>query len=466
MKIMKYGVSMFTFIVFFLLVSSNSSASTNFIWVKPVTEVNPYKNWTIQFNTEMDRSTFNNIRVKDSTEDEVDVVVSVSNDDKRAIVEAPNGGYIGGETYTLIINKGVASVRNKQLQEEVRMDFTIKIGPEMINTKEEIMAKWNLYKPTFEGNPFSSYPSISFPYELGGIKQGFLEDGLNMTNFMRYLSGLPDDLELDQSLNQQAQYGAVLLAANGLLSHHPPKPSDMSEEFFNIGYRSTSRSNLHVYYRHENYNWAYEVEDEIQMGTLEGSVYSYMMDEDSNNIDSVGHRRWILNPPLKNIAFGFAMNNDIDENFHYTYSTMQVFDKSREDKVEYDFIGWPSSNRYFPNEFFKSDAPWSVSLNPHNYQLPSMDEVEVRLKRLSDGEIWTLDKKDNYFDAKERNVSGEYFNVNSRLMGVRYCIIFRPDPLEVKEYKGLYEVTIEGLKDRNGNDKTLQYTVNFFDMFK
>ncbi|KGP89859.1 hypothetical protein N780_09410 [Pontibacillus chungwhensis BH030062] len=466
MKIIRYGISALTFMFLLLYVSSITAASTSFKEFDPVTEVKPYKDWTIQFNTAMDGSTFNKIRVEDSNENAVDVVVSIDDDNMRAIVGAPMEGYLGGETYTLIISSDIASIRNKKLQEEVRIDFKIKKGPEMNNTKEEVATKWNSYKPLFQGDPFAVAPSISSPYAMGEIKDGFLQDGVRMSNFVRYLSGLPDDLELSPSLNEQAQYGSVVTAANGYLSHHPSKPDGMSEEFFDIGYTSTSSSNLSQQYTKEDYTSSYEVEDTIQMGTLEGSVYSYMMDEDAYNIGGVGHRRWILNPPLKKIGFGFAINENMNDYYHYTYSAMQIFDKSRVEEVEYDFIGWPGNNRYFPNEFFKSDVPWSVSLNPNNYQPPNMNEVEVRLKRLSDGESWTLDKNDTDFDENERNVPGEYFNVNNQWMGIPYCIIFRPDPEEIKEYTGLYEVTIEGLKDRNGNDKSLQYTVSFFDMLK
>lgn len=70
-------------------------------------------------------------------------------------------------------------------------------------------------------------------------------------------------------------------------------------------------------------------------------VKSYISDSDSHNIEIVGHRRWILNPQLKKTGFGYADD----------YSTMQAFDQSREENIDFGYILWPNKGD-FPNNFF------------------------------------------------------------------------------------------------------------------
>ncbi|MCD5324213.1 MULTISPECIES: CAP domain-containing protein [Pontibacillus] len=463
----KYGILLSIIVMVTIFLSAERSyAASSFKEFDSVSEVNPYKEWTVEFNTKLLQSSTNHVVVKNADGEDMDVHVSVNSTKKSIKVEPPIAGYVNGETYTLIIGREVKSVDNKQLNNEVRMKFTI-LGahdPSLVNTKKEVMTKWDLYKPTYEGNPFVKDPSIRAPYTTGELKQGFLQDGVNMTNFVRYLSGLPDDIELNSSLNEQGQYGAVVTAANGYLNHHPTKPTDMDKDFYEIGYKSTSSSNLSQQYTKEDFTSSYEIDGAVQKGTIASSVYSYMMDESRSNIDRVGHRRWILNPQLKDVGFGYALNKKLGNYYNYTFSTMQVFDKSREEEVDYDYIGWPGVNRYFPAEFFPSDTPWSVSLNPYLYQIPELTEVNVEIKSLADGKTHKLNTQDTPMNTDGRDVLGEYFNINNQWYGIPYCIVFRPDPDQINLYNGVYEVTVEGLKDRNGNETSLQYKVNFFDL--
>ncbi len=172
-------------------------------------------------------------------------------------------------------------------------------------TKEEIRQKSMEFAPTNTGGTFITEPSVSSA-SPGVINPDFVNDGVKMANYMRYLAGLPADLQQDSSLNEQAQYGAVLLSAFGRLSHTPSKPAGMNDAFYKIGYKSTSSSNIAF--------GGAKAEDTVKM---------YMKDEDQSNIDRVGHRRWILNPQLKNVGFGFSAGTY--SNYPSYYSAMQVF---------------------------------------------------------------------------------------------------------------------------------------------
>ncbi|OHD17218.1 MAG: hypothetical protein A2086_04675 [Spirochaetes bacterium GWD1_27_9] len=298
---------------------------------------------------------------------------------------------------------------------------------------EDIRTKWLQLKPKFSGNYYEVNPStynqstakLVAPYSAGQLKAGFLEDALNMTNFVRFLAKLPYDVVLDSTLVTKAQHGAVLLCASSF-SHTPTKPADMDDTFYQLGYSSTSSSNI---------GWGYS--------TLTSSIKDgYMSDGDSSNIDRVGHRRWILNPKLLKTGFGYA----------YSLMTMQVFDQSRTQTFDYDYISWPSSSE-FPIDFFKNGDPWSVTLNPAKYTQPSKTLVTVILKSVT--QQWT-------FNQNDTNKSGKYFNVETSGYGVNNCIIFRPDGITL--YTGSYTVEIIGIKDKSGNDTTIKYTVTFFSL--
>ena len=158
----------------------------------------------------------------------------------------------------------------------------------------------------------------------GKLNQAYVQDGVNMANFVRYLAGLNDDLVQDAALNEQAQYGAVLLAASNQFTHTPTKPADMDNAFFEIGEKSTSSSNLF-----------------LGLTSTSDMVLGYMSDSDASNIDRVGHRRWILNPPLKKVGFGYANR----------YSPMQVFDQSGDSQFKTPMVAWPSAWSFSDQRF-------------------------------------------------------------------------------------------------------------------
>lgn len=339
-----------------------------------------------------------------------------------------------------------------------------------IRSKEQIQFMWEVLSPSFSGNPYVSLPSISSPFRAGELHPDFIDDGVKMTNFIRYLTGLPADLTATTSLNNQAQHGSVLLSAHGVLTHYPEQPDGMSSSFYNTGYTSTTSSNL-AYYGYSSTGPVDELVTSIKPDnewTLAASVIHYMQDEDNVNLESVGHRRWILNPQLKDIGFGYSheLSSDNRWNQFERYSVMQIFDDSRAEKVDYDYVAWPSEG-YFPLQLFSyseranNSEPWSVSLNPDKYEEPNIRNITVTLTRISDQKSWVLDQSD-YRTGDHQ----EYFNVNNQNIGIPYAIIFRPAHTEEDAYKSgdVYRVNIRGLNNLQSQPVTIQYEVNFFNL--
>jgi uncharacterized protein YkwD len=308
-----------------------------------------------------------------------------------------------------------------------------------VHTAQEVSTQWKKLMKTksdFE-HPYVIEPSIYKTYTPGSLHADYIQDGVNAVNFYRFLSGLPYDVTSTDALNLQAQYGSVLLASEGNFSHKPPQPADMPKDFYDKGYESTSHANIYASYGYDDH-------------IVARSIDAYMEDSDQENLKVVGHRRWILNPPLKKVGIGLAEGVE-----DWEYSALQVFDKSRTENIDYEYIGYPMQGA-FPIEVFKSTSAWSVSINPKKYAEPSLHEVSVSIKRLWDNKSWNLTSKNNKVTEK-----GAYFNVENSYYGTGPAIIFRPDGVDEYRAGDRYEIKIAGLKSVEGSDKPISYTVDF-----
>ena len=287
-----------------------------------------------------------------------------------------------------------------------------------------IKTRYKAIQTNFSGGYFVTTPTVS-PYSIGEVKNEVLQAGVDAVNLVRYIAGLPDDVVLDAEYVDLCQHGAVLLTAIDKLDHTPSKPDDMDEEFFQKGYQATSRSNLST------------------VNVPSTTVFRYMDDNGANNLETVGHRRWILNPPMKKTGFGVGAAR---------YGVMYAFDKSRSGTVDYDYITWPSPG-VFPTEFIDYILPWSITVNAQKYGTPDANKITVTVKNLKNGEIWT-------FSNNSSATPDTYFGVNKGGYGINNCIIFRPALSSLFKYQegDVYEVTVAGL------DKELSYKVKMFSM--
>ncbi len=299
----------------------------------------------------------------------------------------------------------------------------------------QINHQWAALKPVNGRVEFVEQPSTQPPYILGQLTQTTLTEALNVTNFIRYVAGLPADLQLNEAFNKEAQAASVVNAANRLLTHHPKKPAEMEEAMYQLGYKGASTSNIAMGYS----------------SIIQSIASGYMEDGDANNIASVGHRLWILSPTLKEVGFGYANR----------YSAMKVYGgKQAASYVDYDFVSWPAetamplSNRGKNITFWNGVYPWSVSLNPAKYDNQATQNVQVELVRLNDKQTWT-------FNAQ---ASDGYFNISTGAYGnLPYTIIFRPDAVSYKP-GDRFQVNITGLKTKTGAETSIRFETTFFEL--
>ena len=300
---------------------------------------------------------------------------------------------------------------------------------------------------------YDSEPTFS-PYSAGSVKRSVLREALDELNYIRWLVGVPNNVTLNDEYTRKAQHGAVLLDAIDTLTHTPGKPSDMSKSFYDLAYDATTHGNVFVSKMYQGSRVWGNV-------TLIGSIKGYMDDSNSSNISAVGHRRWLMNPRLKQVGFGISTRRG--------YSVMYVIEEfdnksrvlSQKEYARYlkwlkwpisdEFITWPANKHPHPLEYFDAKTAWSITLNRDVFGTASRSNVIVKLTRMSDGSAWM-------FRAAKHD---GYFNVTDNSVAYDQCIIFCPDKVGSYNYGETWRVEVSGLTRKNGRAATLSYTVRF-----
>ena len=124
-----------------------------------------------------------------------------------------------------------------------------------------------------------------------GTTNALFKDAVRLRiNWFRELAGVADTISFRTSYSSDAQDAALIMAANSLLTHNPAPGLTC---YTSSGDNGAGSSNL-------------------ALGTLGwDSITGYMEDAGSNNF-AVGHRRWLLHPPIQKwvrVTFPQPINN-------------------------------------------------------------------------------------------------------------------------------------------------------------
>lgn len=170
----------------------------------------------------------------------------------------------------------------------------------------------------------------------GTLAPGAIADTVAYINVYRYLCGL-SPLADDPTLNENAQYCAIIQDQQGFLDHTP----DPSAPCYTAqGAAAASSSNLALGPNHPA-----------------PTIDLYIND---SGVSSLGHRRWILNPSYGPAGIGHAGNA----------GCLYVFSWSNSGNP--DFVAWPNQG-FTPVSAIPS--VWSFSSN--NYSLNAGTQVDV-----------------------------------------------------------------------------------------
>ena len=160
---------------------------------------------------------------------------------------------------------------------------------------------------------------------------------------------------------------------------------------------------------------------------LMSSIQGWVSNKDEGNFDRMGHRRWVLNPIMKNTGLGFVKK----------YSGMYSFDRNAQENYVNN-IAWPS--QHMPIEFFGDNYPWTLTTDVN------LDKkVTVKITNKKTKEVTNFN-----------NYKNNEFLVNNDGYGQKGCVIFRPN---FKYSEGdSYRVDI------NCTKLSISYDVSFFNI--
>lgn len=181
----------------------------------------------------------------------------------------------------------------------------------------------------------------------GEINSEAYKKVMQRINYFRRMAGVPDVIELNDSLNEVAQAAALIMYANNYLTHEPTKNLKC---YSDIGYDGASTSNL----------------SSLIKGEYSQIIADEMEDGGANNKDC-GHRAWILKASTKMMGFGATIGS----------YALCVINRTTNHKPIPDFYSWP------PNGY----VPYQVVYNKWSFYIPEgeIDFSKTKIEMTVDG---------------------------------------------------------------------------------
>jgi len=174
----------------------------------------------------------------------------------------------------------------------------------------------------------------------GDVNADYRAAGLQRIEYFRAMVGLPAGLGLNPTWNGQCQEAALMMTANRSLSHSPPASWTC---YTATGAEAAGKSNLAAGY-----------------STLPAAVTGWMND---GGVTSLGHRRWILYPPLATVGIGATFGNS------YPAYALWVIGGSGARPAEPEFVAWPPPT-WVPYQAVYS--MWSFAVPGANFSAASV----------------------------------------------------------------------------------------------
>ncbi|GAG72249.1 unnamed protein product [marine sediment metagenome] len=191
-------------------------------------------------------------------------------------------------------------------------------------------------------------PDIQNCYE-GILKDSEKQKVLEEFNFIRNLHGL-NLVSYNYEDDIYTTKAALIIVANEEMNHHPDQSYQCWTEEGEFG---SSHSNLHM-------SWGWE--DKIPKS--EDFVIGWIVDEE---VESLGHRRWMLFPFLSNISYGRV---DV---LGFTGAVIKVInDEINPSNV--DFVAYPYEK--YPRNLFTKNWYLSFSVVADRYNLWNNEKVD------------------------------------------------------------------------------------------
>jgi hypothetical protein len=169
----------------------------------------------------------------------------------------------------------------------------------------------------------------------GTTSQAYADATILRVNYFRALVGLPGDIVLSNAWNLKAQDAALMMSAQGQLSHSPGTNWSC---YTTNGAQAAGKSNLAL------------------GADAARAIDLYMDDPGSGGNAAVGHRRWILYPPTKTMGTG-----NIPSSGGWSANDLWVIGGAGSRPAQPEWVAWPPRG-YVPYQNLpRSSRRWSFS---------------------------------------------------------------------------------------------------------
>ncbi len=214
---------------------------------------------------------------------------------------------------------------------------------------------------------YSQKPNIG-SCNAGALSMAARTAALKRVNEIRAIVGLPP-LVYDTTHDNVVQQAALVMAANASLSHTPPNNWWCWTQ---AAYDGASTSNLHL-----GMNTDGKISPPAEV------VDALAIDM---NVESLGHRRWILDPFLTRTSYGFVNGSPkVNVGWPYVYSgVLRVIDDIYANLagVALEYVAYPSGNfpaSLLPNGWYLSFSVLMDKSSPWNNQAVDYSKATVQV---------------------------------------------------------------------------------------
>lgn len=259
--------------------------------------------------------------------------------------------------------------------------------------------------------------------DAGTTSQAYIDATIDMVNFYRAMVGLPS-VTNQVSDNAGAQEAALIMSANGLLTHHPDNTWDC---YTTAGDDAAEDSNL-------------------ALGRAGPSAIELYIDDPGGSNYGVGHRRWILYPPRS--AMGTGSLPSSSRRGYSSANALDVFGPTTARPATPVAVTWPPEG-FVPYQVVYDR--WSFALNT-SYTTVDYDNASVTMTH--DGAPIPVTVLEFYPD---QTPPGSYIG--------DHTLVWEPDLTGIDIEAGMadttFTVTVSGI-DHN-TTTSMTYDVTVFD---
>jgi len=258
-------------------------------------------------------------------------------------------------------------------------------------------------QPSGINDIYEILPDIQNCYE-GVLKDSEKQKVLEEFNFIRSLHGL-NPVSYNYEDDIYTAKAALIIVANEEMNHHPDQSYQCWTEEGEFG---SSHSNLHM-------SWGWE--DKIPKS--EDFVIGWIVDEE---VESLGHRRWMLFPFLSNTSYGRV---DV---LGFTGAVIKVInDEINPSNV--DFVAYPYEE--YPRNLFTKNWYLSFSVVADRYNLWNNEKVDFSdaVIEIHNENGEALQINSIYYDNKGYGIPN---NLQWKVNGIKYDVKYTVNIKNVK----------------------------------